>query len=97
MNKIYVGNLPYSASESELEDLFAQFGKIVSVNVIKDKYTGRSKGFGFIEFEGEEQAKAAVSLDGNDMDGRPLRVSVAREQQRSGGGNRGGDRERRDW
>lgn len=92
MNKLYVGNLPYSVTEDELKNLFAKYGEIVSANVITDKYSGRSKGFGFVEFETEEQAKAAEELNGKDLEGRPLKVNIAREKQdRPGnGGGRGG-------
>ena len=91
MKKIYVGNLSYSTSESELETLFSQFGEIININLIKDRDTGRFKGFGFIEFSAPDQAEAALKLNGETFQERPLKVSMAREQQRAGGG---GDRRR---
>lgn len=94
MNKLYVGNLPYSLTEDELRDLFVKYGEIISASIITDKFSGRSKGFGFVEFESEEQAKAATELDGQDLKGRPLKVNIAREKEERGrfGGGRGGSR-----
>jgi RNA recognition motif-containing protein len=96
MNKIYVGNLPYGATEDELEGLFSENGQILNINIIKDRETGRSKGFAFVEFSTDEQVQQAVKLDGFQLQGRPLKVSAAREQQRSGGGG-GARREREQW
>ncbi len=94
--KLYVGNLPYSATEDELRSLFEQHGPTTSVAVITDRETGRSRGFGFVEFETEEAAeKAREALDGQDMGGRPLRVNEANERRPGGGGGggyRGGPR-----
>jgi cold-inducible RNA-binding protein len=93
MNKIYVGNLPYSVAESDLEALFTQFGSTKEVAVIRDRVTGESKGFGFITFESAEVAQATLELDGKDFSGRPLRVSLARQEERrndSGARNRNG-------
>ena len=91
--KIYVGNLPFSATESEIESLFAQHGEVVSVNLITDRETGRPRGFGFIEMD-EEGAEVAIrELAGHEMDGRALNVNEARER-RSGGGQRGDPRRR---
>lgn len=85
--RLYVGNLPYSATEDELRSLFEQHGATSSVAVIMDRETGRSRGFGFVEFETEDSARAAQqALDGRDMGGRPLRVNEAQERQRGGGG-----------
>lgn len=92
MNKIYVANLSYSISESDLEDRFAQFGSIVSINLIKDRDTGRLRGFGFIEFEASEAAEKACEQDGQELLGRPLKVSLAREQRSQSGGGGGGRR-----
>jgi RNA recognition motif-containing protein len=76
--RLFVGNLPYSAGESELEAAFAEHGTVVSAVVIRDRESGRSRGFGFIEMETEEMAESAVgALDGFEMDGRRLRVNVA--------------------
>ena len=91
-SKIYVGGLPYSATESELSDLFAQHGTVESVNVITDKFTGQSRGFGFVEMATKEEAEAAISaLNSTEMGGRTLTVNEARPQTpRTGGGGRGG-------
>jgi RNA recognition motif-containing protein len=81
--KIYVGNMSYSTSEDSLRALFAQHGEVVSVNLITDRYTGESKGFGFVEMSNENEATAAISaLNGQELDGRKLRVDVAQERQR---------------
>ncbi len=91
-SKIYVGGLPYSATEQQLSDLFAQHGAVASARVITDKFTGQSRGFGFVEMSSDEEAqKAIAALNGTQMDGRTLTVNEARPQEpRSGGG--GGDR-----
>lgn len=82
--KLYVGNLAYSATEESLNTLFSQHGTVDSCQLITDRETGRSKGFGFVEMSSDEEAQAAISgLDGRDVDGRPLRVSEARPK--SGG------------
>ena len=82
-NKLYVGNLNYQTQENELRDLFAQHGEVVSSNVITDRDTGRSRGFGFIEMGTEEEAQAAVrALDGQDFDGRQLKVNEAKPQNK---------------
>ena len=76
---IYVGNLPFSATEADLRDLFADYGEITSAAVITDRDTGRSRGFGFVELADEELAgKAVGQLDGQDWDGRRLKVNKAR-------------------
>jgi RNA recognition motif-containing protein len=76
--RLFVGNLSYSVGESELEAAFAEHGTVVSTVVIRDRDSGRSRGFGFIEMETEEMAESAVgALDGFEMDGRRLRVNVA--------------------
>jgi RNA recognition motif-containing protein len=94
--KLYIGNLPYTATEEELRGLFEEHGTTTSVAVIMDRETGRSRGFGFVEFETEASAEAARNaLDGRDMGGRPLRVNEAQERERGGGGGggyRGGSR-----
>ena len=89
-----------SLNEDELQGLFSQCGEIVNVNLIKDRSTGRSKGFGFVEFATSDQAQSALKMDGQEFQDRPLKVSLAREQQRSGGGDRdrrGGGGGRRRW
>jgi len=91
--KLYVGNLGYGVSNSDLEELFAPFGTVQSAQVITDRETGRSKGFGFVEMASDDEAQAAIKgLDGKDMGGRPLTVNEAkpREDRRGGGGGGGG-------
>ena len=88
--KIYVGNLPFSATESDLRSLFQTHGEIVSADVITDRETGRSRGFGFVEMEEASSASNAIrALDGADMGGRSLRVNEAQDK-----GNRGSRRDR---
>ena len=78
-NKLYVGNLNFQTQEHELRDLFAQHGEVLSANVITDRETGRSRGFGFVEMATEEAAQAAESaLDGQEFDGRQLKVNEAK-------------------
>jgi RNA recognition motif-containing protein len=94
VKKIYVGNLPFSATEAELRELFGQYGTVESVNLITDRETGRPRGFGFVEM-GDSEADAAISaLDGQEFGGRTLRVNVARERTGSRGGGRDRDRDR---
>ena len=91
--KLYVGNLPYSATESVLSNKFAEFGTVESINLITDHDTGRSKGFGFVEMGTEAEAKAAIAkLNGTDCDGRAMNVNEARPKNAGGSGdrNRGG-------
>ena len=89
--KLYVGNLSFSSSEDELRDLFEQHGKVSSVNVITDRETGRSRGFGFVEMDEANEADAAMeALDGRDFGGRNLRVNEAQERNCGGGGGGGG-------
>jgi cold-inducible RNA-binding protein len=90
--KLYVGNLSYSAGEQDLRELFSQYGTVESVAVITDRDTGRSKGFGFVEFANDAEAQAAIAgLNGKDMSGRSLTVSQARPRAEGGGGaGRGG-------
>jgi len=91
-SKIYVGGLPYSATESQLNELFAAHGTVESARVITDKFTGQSRGFGFVEMATQEEAQAAISaLNGTQMGGRTLTVNEAKPQEsRSGGGGGGG-------
>ncbi|NBB90267.1 MAG: RNA-binding protein [Spirochaetes bacterium] len=78
-SKLYVGNLNFQTQEHELRDLFSQHGEVLSANVISDRETGRSRGFGFVEMATEEAARAAESaLDGQDFDGRQLKVNEAK-------------------
>ena len=92
--KLYVGNLPFSVTEGTLTDWFSPFGNVDSARLITDRETGRSKGFGFVEFSSDEDAEKAINeMNGKEMDGRALTVNEARPQEpRSGGGggSRGG-------
>jgi len=91
--KIYVGNLPWSSTSADLEAMFAEHGAVRSAEVISDRETGRSRGFGFVEMESEEGMQAAVSaLNGLELNGRPLTVNEARERtpRPAGGGGGGG-------
>lgn len=91
--KLYVGNLSYDVSSSDLEQLFAPHGTVQSAEVIADRMTGRSKGFGFVEMGSDQEAQAAISaLNGQDHGGRALTVNEAkpRENRGGGGGGRGG-------
>jgi RNA recognition motif-containing protein len=94
--KLYVGNLSYSVSNSELEGMFAPFGTVDSASVITDRDTGRSKGFGFVEMSSDQQAQAAIDgMHGKDVGGRSLTVNEARPREDRGGfgGGGGGRRE----
>lgn len=91
--KLFVGNLAYSVTSEDLEQLFAQHGAVSSAQVIEDRATGRSKGFGFVEMSNDQEATAAIAaLHGQDYGGRPLTVNEARprEDRPGGGGGRGG-------
>ena len=90
--KLYVGNLPFDVAESSLREMFEADGRHVSsIQIITDRDTGRSRGFGFVEFESAEDAKNAIAaLNGKELNGRALTVNEAREQTRDGGGGRGG-------
>ena len=96
--KLYVGGLPYSTSEDQLKDLFAQAGTVSSATIIMDKMTGRSKGFGFVEMSSDEEAQSAIEMfDKKEYEGRTLTVNEARPMEArpprrdfNGGGNRGG-------
>ena len=89
--KLYVGNLSFTVSDRELEAMFAPHGVVESVNVIMDRVTGRSKGFGFVEMGTDQQAKAAIAaLHGKELDGRSLTVNEARPREEKSGGYGGG-------
>jgi RNA recognition motif-containing protein len=91
LKKLYVGNLPFSTTEEDLREMFEQHGPTVSVRVITDRETGRSRGFGFVEFEEESSAeKALQALNGAELGGRSLRVNEAQDRQASRGRGRGG-------
>ena len=88
---IYVGNLPYKADDQSLQELFAQHGTVSSARVIVDKFSGESKGFGFVEMNDKAEALAAIeAINGNDFMGRNLRVNESQPKPRDGGGHRGG-------
>jgi len=102
-SKIYVGGLPYSATEQQLSDLFAAHGSVASARIITDKFTGQSRGFGFVEMSSDSEAQAAITaLNGSEMGGRTLTVNEARPQEpRTGGrggfgGGRGSGGDKRD-
>lgn len=82
MKKLYVGNLPWSVTDSELEGLFADVGEVISARVITDRDTGRSRGFGFVEMDDAGATKAISELNGKDLGGRALRVNEANERRR---------------
>ena len=92
-SKIYVGGLPYSTTEQQLSDLFAVHGAVASARIITDKFTGQSRGFGFVEMSADSEAQAAIAaLNGTQLGGRTLTVNEARPQEprSGGGGGRGG-------
>ena len=92
-SKIYVGGLPYSTTESQLNDLFASHGTVESAKVITDKFTGQSRGFGFVEMSTAEESKRAIeALNSTQLDGRTLTVNEAKPQEPRTGGNRTGER-----
>lgn len=95
--KLYVGNLPFSITEDKLLQIFSEAGTVQSAKIVLDKMSGRSKGFGFVEYESDEDGdKAIQKFDGYDVDGRNLKVSEARPREDHGGGGGGGGRFRSD-
>lgn len=96
MTKLFIGGLPYSIDSQKLKEMFEQFGEVISANVITDKFTNQSKGFGFVEISDDNAAAEAIKkLDGSDLDGRRLGVSVAKpreERPRNNGYNRDNNR-----
>ena len=86
--KLFVGNLPFSTTDADLKALFGQIGEVMSANVIMDKFTGRSRGFGFVEMTNNQEAQTAIErFNGHEMQGRALTVNEAKPQEpRSGGG-----------
>jgi len=94
--KLYCGNLAYETTEASLSELFGAIGEVVSVNLITDRMTGRSKGFAFVEMAENDAAQRAISeLNGKDMDGRAISVAEARPQRDNRAGGGGGERRRR--
>jgi len=91
--RLYIGNLKYTVTSEQLEELFEQFGTVSSAEVLIDRETGRSRGFGFVEMLNDDQAQAAIeTLDGRDHDGRRLTVNEAKPRTQGGGGGGGGFR-----
>jgi RNA recognition motif-containing protein len=89
--KLYVGNLSFNTSESQLRELFSQHGEVTSASLVMDRDTGRPRGFGFVEFASAEHGQAAIAaLNGKNVDGRDLTVNEARPREGGGGGGRGG-------
>ena len=90
-NKLYVGNLSFQCQESQLENLFQDCGEVKSVKIITDRESGKSRGFGFVEMSSEEEAQSAVDkMNGQEVDGRSLKVSIAHDKEKTGGGGFGG-------
>ena len=92
MAKIYVGNLPFTATDAEIRTLFAEHGTVESVSLPTDRETGRPRGFGFVEMNRADASRAIQNLNGKDLGGRALRVNEAQDKPRSGGGGGGGMR-----
>ncbi|WII73929.1 RNA-binding protein [Bdellovibrio sp. 22V] len=89
--KLYVGNLSFNVDSDQLTDVFAEFGSIISANVIMDRDTGRSKGFAFVEMSSDSEAQAALQkLNGMELSGRAMNISEAKPQENRSGGNRRG-------
>ena len=89
-NKLYVGNMPFKTTETELEAAFGAYGQVQSVNIVTDRDTGRPRGFGFVEMATDAEAQAAIDgLDGQDLGGRNLTVNIAKPRENRGGGGRG--------
>jgi len=90
LKKLYIGNLPFTATEDEIKELFGAHGEVHSVALINDRETGRPRGFGFIEMDDDGAMKAQQALDGQEMGGRALKVNEAQDKPRGGGGGGGG-------
>ena len=89
-NKLFIGNLSFKLAEDDIRELFEKFGPITEIAIPTNRETGRPRGFAFITFEGEDAAKSALTLDGQEVDGRKIRVSIATGEKRTGGaGGRG--------
>jgi cold-inducible RNA-binding protein len=95
MTKLYVGNLPFSATEDSLRALFAEHGSVDKVALVNDRETGRPRGFGFVEMPNADASRAMQALNGKDFGGRPLKVNEAQDKPRGGGGGGGGGYGRR--
>jgi RNA recognition motif-containing protein len=92
VTKLYVGNLPFTATEESVRELFSQHGTVEKISLISDRDTGRPRGFGFVEMSSADASRAMQALNGKDFDGRALKVNEAQERERSGGGGGGGYR-----
>jgi RNA recognition motif-containing protein len=92
VTKLYVGNLPFTATDEAVRTLFATHGTVERVSLITDRDTGRPRGFGFVEMSNADASRAMQALNGSDFDGRALKVSEAQDRERSGGADRGGQR-----
>jgi len=84
MTKLYVGNLPFTANEETVKAMFAEFGNVETLSLVKDRETGAPRGFGFVEMSSGDAAKAMQSLNGKDFGGRPLKVNEAQDRPRGG-------------
>jgi RNA recognition motif-containing protein len=91
MTKLYVGNLPFTATEDSVRNLFAPHGTVESLSLINDRETGRPRGFGFIEMSSADASRAMQALNGKDFDGRALKINEAQDKPRGGGGGGGGN------
>ena len=92
MTKLYVGNLPFTATEQSVHALFSKHGTVEKVSLISDRDTGRPRGFGFVEMPNADASRAMQALNGTEFEGRALKVNEAQERDRGGGGPRGGGR-----
>jgi RNA recognition motif-containing protein len=90
VTKLYVGNLPFTATDEGVRALFSQHGTVEKVSLISDRDTGRPRGFGFVEMSNADASRAMQALDGTDFEGRALKVNEAQDRERSGGGGGGG-------
>jgi RNA recognition motif-containing protein len=94
MTKLYVGNLPFTATEESVRNLFAPHGTVEKLSLITDRETGQPRGFGFVEMSSADASRAMQALNGADFGGRPLKINEAQDKPRSGGGGGGGGRPR---
>jgi RNA recognition motif-containing protein len=90
VTKLYVGNLPFTATDESVRVLFSKHGTVEKISLVTDRDTGRPRGFGFVEMSNADASRAMQALNGTEFDGRTLKVNEAQDRERSGGGNRGG-------
>jgi RNA recognition motif-containing protein len=90
VTKLYVGNLPFTATDDSVRALFSKHGTVEKISLVTDRDTGRPRGFGFVEMSNADASRAMQALNGTDFEGRTLKVNEAQDRERSGGGNRGG-------